>query len=147
MENTDFREDFVIEFNDDLDTDEGRNFIYKAVDFFVRRSMDKAKNSIDKPLETKAAHVYYEKYKFIYDRKDKANMELCHLLVVSAAQYINYIEDNLDPDLQFPFDCTYLFELKVWFNEIDIRHRYDDEILILLINKLYYSVYRDLILY
>ena len=43
MENTDFREDFVIEFNDDLDTDEGRNFIYKAVDFFVRRSMDKAK--------------------------------------------------------------------------------------------------------
>ena len=147
MENTDFREDFVIEFNDDLDTDEGRNFIYKAVDFFVRRSMDKAKNSIGKPLETKAAHVYYEKYKFIYDRKDKANMELCHLLVVSAAQYINYIEDNLDPDLQVPFDCTYLFELKVWFNEIDIRHRYDDEILILLINKLYYSAYRDLILY
>ena len=147
MENTDFREDFVIEFNDDLDTDEGRNFIYKAVDFFVRRSMDKAKNSIGKPLETKAAHVYYEKYKFIYDRKDKANMELCHLLVVSAAQYINYIEDNLDPELQFPFDCTYLFELKAWFNEIDIRHRYDDEILILLINKLYYSVYRDLILY
>ena len=147
MENTEFCEDFVIEFNDDLDTDDGRNFIYKAVDFFVRRSMDKAKNSIGKPLETKAAHVYYEKYKFIYDRKDKANMELCHLLVVSAAQYINYIEDNLDPDLQFPFDCTYLFELKVWFNEIDIRHRYDDEILILLINKLYYSAYRDLILY
>ena len=146
MENTEFREDFVIEFNDDLDTDEGRNFIYKAVDFFVRRSMDKAKNSIGKPLETKAAHVYYEKYMFIYDRIDKANMELCHLLVVTAAQYINYIEDNLDPELQFPFDCTYLFGLAEWFEEIDIRHRYDDEILILLINKLYYSAYRDLIL-
>ena len=146
MKNTDFREDFVIEFNDDLDTDEGRNFIYKAVDFFVRRSMDKAKNSIGKPLETKPAHVYYEKYKFIYDRIDKANMELCHLLVVTTAQYINYIEDNLDPELQFPFDCTYLFELEAWFEEIDIRHRYNDEILILLINKLYNTVYRELII-
>ena len=146
MENTDFREDFVIEFNDDLDTDEGRKFIYKAVDFFVRRSMDKAKNSIGKPLETKAAHVYYEKYKFIYDRKDKANMELCHLLVVSAAQYINYIEDNLDPDLQFPFDCTYMFDLEAWYDEIDIRNRYNDEILILLINRLYNLPYCDLLL-
>ena len=144
MENTEFCEDFVIEFNDDLDTDDGRNFIYKAVDFFVRRAMDKVKDSIPNPLETKPAHVYYEKYKFIYDRKDKANMELCHLLVVSAAQYINYIEDNLDPELQFPFDCTYLFELKAWFEEIDIRHRYDDEILIMLINKLYNTVYREL---
>ena len=147
MENNEFREDFVIEFNDELDTEEGRNFIYKAVDFFVNRAIDKAKNSAFEPLKTRPAKVYYEKYKFIYDRKDKANMELCHLLVVSAAQYINYIEDNLDPELQFPFDCTYLFELKAWFNEIDIRHRYDDEILILLINKLYYSAYRDLILY
>ena len=146
MENTDFREDFVIEFNDDLDTDDGRNFIYKTVDFFVSRAMDKVKDSIPNPLKTKPARVYYEKYKFIYDRKDKANMELCHLLVVSAAQYINYIEDNLDPELQFPFDCTYLFELKAWFEEIDIRHRYNDEILILLINKLYNTVYRELII-
>ena len=147
MENTNLSKYLVVEFNDNLDTKEGRNFIYKVVDFFVNRAIDKAKDSVFKPLETRPAKVYYEKYKFIYDRKDKANMELCHLLVVSAAQYINYIEDNLDPDLQFPFDCTYLFELKVWFNEIDIRHRYDDEILILLINKLYYSAYRDLILY
>ena len=147
MKNTNLSKYLVVEFNDNLDTKEGRNFIYKVVDFFVNRAIDKAKDSVFKPLETRPAKVYYEKYKFIYDRKDKANMELCHLLVVSAAQYINYIEDNLDPDLQFPFDCTYLFELKVWFNEIDIRHRYDDEILILLINKLYYSAYRDLILY
>ena len=147
MENNEFREDFVIEFNDELDTEEGRNFIYKAVDFFVNRAIDKAKNSAFEPLKTRPAKVYYEKYKFIYDRIDKANMELCHLLFVTAAQYINYIEDNLDPELQFPFDCTYLFELKAWFEEIDIRHRYDDEILILLINKLYYSAYRDLILY
>lgn len=146
MENTDFREDFVIEFNDDLDTKEGIIFIYKVVDFFVHRAMDKVNDSIPNPLETKPAHVYYEKYMFIYDRIDKADMELCHLLVATAAQYINYIEDGLEPELQFPFDCTYLFGLAEWFEEIDIRHRYDDEILILLINKLYYSVYRDLIL-
>ena len=49
MENTDFREDFVIEFNDDLDTDDGRIFIYRAVDFFVSRAMDKVKDSIPNP--------------------------------------------------------------------------------------------------
>lgn len=147
MENTDFREDFVIDFNDNLDTEDGRNFIYKAIDFFVRRAIDKVEDSIFKPLETKPAHVYYEKYKFIYDRKDKANMRLCHLLVINAVQYIHYIEDNLDPELQFPFDCTYLFGLGEWYDKIDIRHRYDDEILILLINRLYHSPYRELILY
>ena len=146
MENTDFREDFVIEFNDDLDTDDGRIFIYRAVDFFVSRAMDKVKDSIPNPLEKKPAHVYYEKYKFIYDRKDKADMGLCHLLVNSAAQYLYYIEDTFPAELQFPFDCIYLFELKAWFEEIDIRHRYDDEILIMLINKLYNTVYRELII-
>ena len=146
MENTDFREDFVIEFNDDLDTDEGRNFIYKAVDFFVRRSMDKVKDSIPNPLETKPAHVYYEKYKFIYDRKDKANMELCHLLVAVASDYIDYIEDTFRAKLQFPFDYNVLFDLDLWFEEIDIKNRYTEEIMILLINRLYNTVYCELIL-
>ena len=145
MENNEFREDFVIEFNDELDTEEGRNFIYKAVDFFVNRAIDKVKDSIFKPLETKPAKVFYEKYKFIYDRKDKANIELCYLLINSAARYLYYIEDTLDPESQFPFDCTYLFDLNAWYDEIDIRHCYNDEILILLINKLYNSPYRELI--
>ena len=145
MENNEFREDFVIEFNDELDTEEGRNFIYKAVDFFVNRAVDKVKDSIFKPLETKPAKVFYEKYKFIYDRKDKANIELCYLLINSAARYLYYIEDTLDPESQFPFDCTYLFDLNAWYDEIDIRHCYNDEILILLINKLYNSPYRELI--
>ena len=147
MENNEFREDFVIEFNDELDTEEGRNFIYKAVDFFVNRAINKAKNSAFEPLKTRPAKVYYEKYKLIYDKKDKANMELCRLLVISAAQYIYYIEDTFDAELQFPFDCTYMFDLEAWYDEIDIRNRYNDEILILLINKLYNSPYRDLILY
>ena len=146
MENTNLSKYLVVEFNNNLDTKEGRNFIYKVVDFFVNRAIDKAKDSVFKPLETRPAKVYYEKYKFIYDRKDKADMGLCHLLVTCAAQYIDYIEDTLDPEIQFPFDCTYLFGLEKWYGEIDIRHRYDDEILILLINRLYNLPYCDLLL-
>lgn len=134
-----------IQFSDELDNKEGINFIYKTVDFFVNRAIDKVKDSIFKPLETKQAKVFYEKYKFIYDRKDKANIELCYLLINSAARYLYYIEDTLDPENQFPFDCTYLFDLNTWYDEIDIRHCYNDEILILLINKLYNSPYRELI--
>ena len=147
MENTNLSKYLVVEFNDNLDTKEGRNFIYKVVDFFVNRAIDKAKDSVFKPLETRPAKVYYEKYKFIYDRKDKADMGLCYLLINSAAQYLYYIEDTFPDELQFPFDCTYLFDLEKWYDEIDIRNRYNDEILILLINKLYNSPYRDLILY
>ena len=134
-----------IQFSDELDNEEGINFIYKAVDFFVNRAIDKVKDSIFKPLETNLAKVFYEKYKFIYDRKDKANMELCYLLINSAARYLYYIEDILDPESQFPFDCTYLFDLNAWYDEIDIRNCYNDEILILLINKLYNSPYREFI--
>ena len=134
-----------IQFSDELDNEEGINFIYKTVDFFVNRAVDKVKDSIFKPLETKTAKVFYEKYKFIYDKKDKANIELCYLLINSAARYLYYIEDTLDPESQFPFDCTYLFDLNAWYDEIDIRHCYNDEILILLINKLYNSPYRELI--
>lgn len=134
-----------IQFSDLLDNEEGINFIYKTVDFFVNRAIDKVKDSVFKPLETKQAKAFYEKYKFIYDRKDKANIELCYLLINSAARYLYYIEDTLDPESQFPFDCTYLFDLNAWYDEIDIRHCYNDEILILLINKLYNSPYRELI--
>lgn len=35
------KENFL--FNDELDTKEGRHFIYKAVNFFVCRSIEKAK--------------------------------------------------------------------------------------------------------
>ena len=60
MENTNLSKYLVVEFNDNLDTKEGRNFIYKVVDFFVNRAIDKAKDSVFKPLETRPAKVYYE---------------------------------------------------------------------------------------
>lgn len=134
------------EFDEELDTKEGRHFIYKAVNFFVVRSIEKAKKSPFKLIEEEPATRLFEKYKFIYNRSVEPDMELCYLLVAVASDYIDYIEDTFRAKLQFPFDCNYLFELDSWFDEIDIKNRYTEEIMILLINKLYNSVYRELIL-
>ena len=73
-------------------------------------------------------------------------MELCHLLVTVASDYIDYIEATFRAKLQFPFEYDVLFELESWFDEIDIKNHYTEEIMILLINKLYNSVYRELLL-
>ena len=135
-----------IQFSDELDTVEGRKFIYKTVNFFVSRSIENVKDNIFKPLEEEQAKKYFEKYEFIYNRTNNINMELCHLLVTAASNYIEYIEDGLIWNLQFPFECSYLFDLEPWFKKIDIKNRSNDEILILLINKLYDSPYRDSIL-
>lgn len=132
-----------IKFSETLDTVEGRNFINRVVNFFVSRAREKVKNSVFKPLEAVPAKKLYEKYEFLKD--STSNMELCYLLATTASRYIEYIEDDLNPNLQFPFDCDILFNLKSWFEEIDIRHRYTYEILVLLINKLYTSPYRELI--
>ena len=98
------------------------------------------------PLEVYPVKVYHEKYKFIHDRIDaeKSDKETYYMLVDSASKYIDYIEDGLNPNLQFPFDCTHLFDLSSWFEDIDIKHLCTDEIMILLINKLYNSPYYKL---
>ena len=134
------------EFNEVIDTIEGKSFIRKVVDFFVSRSIEKVKDSVFKPLESNPAKVYYEKYKFIHNRIDaeKSDKETYYLLADSASKYIDYIEDGLNPNLQFPFDCTHLFDLSSWFEDIDIKHLCTDEIMILLINKLYKSPYYKL---
>lgn len=131
-------------FDEALDTEEGRLFIHKVIDFFVHRAREKVKNSIFKPMENESARRCYERYKFIYDKTNIADLELCYLLANTASIYIEFIEDDLNPDLQFPFDCEYLFDLHSWFKEIDIRHRFTYEILVLLINKLYNSPYKKL---
>lgn len=136
----------VAEFNKVIDTIEGKNFVHKVVEFFVNRSREKMKDSVFKPLEDNRAKVYYEKYKFIHDRIDteKSDKETYYLLAGSASKYIDYIEDGFNPNLRFPFDCTYLFDLSSWFEDIDIKHLCTDEIMILLINKLYNSPYYKL---
>ena len=105
------------------------------------------KDSVFKPLEENRAKFYYEKYKFIHDRIDaeKSDKETYYLLAGSASKYIDYIEDGLNPNLQFPFDCIHLFDLSSWFEDIDIKHLCTDEIMILLINKLYNSPYYKLL--
>ena len=136
----------VAEFNKVIDTIEGKNFVHKVVEFFVDRSREKMKDSVFKPLEENCAKFYYEKYKFIHDRIDaeKSDKETYYLLAGSASKYIDYIEDGFNPNLQFPFDCTHLFDLSSWFEEIDIKHICTKEIMILLINKLYNSPYYKL---
>ena len=134
------------EFVEELDTKEGRHFIYKAVNFFVVRSIEKAKKSPFKLIEKEHAKKLFEKYKFIYNRSSQPDMELCHLLVTVASDYIDYIEDTFRAKLQFPFDYNVLFDLDLWFEEIDIKNRYTEEIIILLINRLYNTVYCELIL-
>lgn len=134
------------QFSDELDTKEGRHFIYKAVNFFVFRSIEKAKKSPFKLIEEEQAKKLFEKYKFIYNRTCEPDMELCHLLVNVASDYIDYIEETFRAKLQFPFDYDVLFDLDLWFDEIDIKNRYTEEIMILLINRLYNTVYCELIL-
>lgn len=136
----------IAEFNKVIDTIEGKNFVHKVVEFFVDRSREKMKDSVFKPLEDNRAKLYYEKYKFIHDRIDaeKSDKETYYLLAGSASKYIDYIEDGFNPNLQFPFDCTHLFDLSSWFEDIDIKHLCTDEIMILLINKLYNSPYYKL---
>ena len=136
----------IAEFNKVIDTIEGKNFVHKVVEFFVDRSREKMKDSVFKPLEDNRAKLYYEKYKFIHDRIDaeKSGQETYYLLAGSASKYIDYIEDGFNPNLQFPFDCTHLFDLSSWFEDIDIKHLHTDEIMILLINKLYNSPYYKL---
>ena len=136
----------TFQFSKKLNTTEWRHCIYKAVNYFVCRSREKMKNSPFRLMEEEPAKKLLEKYKFIYNRTSEPNMELCRLLVNVASDYIDYIEDTLRAKLQFPFDCDVLFDLELWFDEIDIKNRYTEEIMILLINKLYNSTYSELIL-
>lgn len=108
--------------------------------------MKRQKKSPFKRIEEEPAEKLFEKYKFIYNRTIEPDMELCHLLVAVASDYIDYIEDTFRAKLQFPFDYDVLFDLESWFDEINIKNRYIEEIMILLINRLYNTVYRELIL-
>lgn len=139
------RENF--QFDDEVDTKEGRHFIYKAVEFFMFRTIEKVKKSKFKLIEEDYAKKLYEKYLFIYNRSNDPDMELCHLLIQVASDYIDFVEDGFSNKFSFPFDYEVLFDLEEWFNEINTKNLYTAEIMLLLINKLYYSpVYHPLLL-
>lgn len=134
-----------IQFDKALDTEDGRSFIYAAVKFFVDRATEKVKDSPFRTLEQEPVKAWYEKYKFIYDKTKVITMDLCYLLVEAASVYIDRAESELSSDFVFPFDCDVMLDLHSWFEEIDTKNLYTEEILILLINKLYKSPYRFLI--
>ena len=134
-----------IQFDKTLDTEDGRIFIYRAVKFFVDRATEKVKDSPFRTLEQEPVKAWYEKYKFIYDKTKVITMSLCYLLVEAASVYIDRAESELSQDFVFPFDCDVMFDLQSWFEEIHTENLYTEEILILLINKLYKSPYRFLI--
>lgn len=136
-----------IQFDDEVDTKEGRHFIYKAVEFFMFRTIEKVKKSKFKLIEEDYAKKLYEKYLFIYNRSSDPDMELCYLLIQVASDYIDFVEDGFSNKFSFPFDYDVLFDLEEWFNEIDTKSLYTEEIMLLLINKLYYSpIYHPLLL-
>ena len=130
-----------------IDSEEGRNFIIKVVDFFVNTVIEETehKMSIASEREKEIAIRYYKNYKFIRDSIDinKSPKDFYYALVRKAAKYIYFIEDGMNPIYEFPLNILDRFELTSWFKGKFGRYS-TYEIIIMLANKLFNSIYRDL---
>lgn len=130
-----------------IDSEEGRNFIIKVVDFFVNTVIEETehKMSIASEREKELAIRYYKNYKFIRDSIDinKSPKDFYYVLVRKAAKYIYFIEDGMNPIYEFPLNILDRFELTSWFEGKFGRYS-TYEIIIMLANKLFNSIYRDL---
>lgn len=127
-----------------INNKEGRKFIIEIVDFFVNRVIEKTESnrSISKDREKAIEKRYYRNYKFIRDsiNINTSPEDLYYVLIRKAAIYIDFIEDGINHKLYFPLDILDMFELTSWFNS-NIDRYVTDEIMIVLINKLFYSSY------
>ena len=130
-----------------IDSEEGRNFIIKVVDFFVNTVIEETehKMSIASEREKELAIRYYKNYKFIRDSIDinKSPKDFYYALVRKAAKYIYFIEDGMNPIYEFPLNILDRFELTSWF-EGKFGKYSTYEIIIMLANTLFNSIYRDL---
>ena len=130
-----------------IDSEEGRNFIIKVVDFFVNTVIEETehKMSIASEREKEIAIRYYKNYKFIRDsiNINKSPKDFYYALVRKAAKYIYFIEDGMNPIYEFPLNILDSFELTSWF-EGKFGKYSTYEIIIMLANKLFNSIYRDL---
>ena len=130
-----------------IDSEEGRNFIIRVVDFFVNTVIEETehKMSIAPEPEKEVANRLYKDYKFIRDSINisKSNKDLYYELVRKAAKYIYFIEDGMNPIYEFPLNILDRFELNSWFEGKFGRYS-TYEIIIMLANKLFNSIYRDL---
>ena len=130
-----------------IDSEEGRNFIIRVVDFFVNTVIEETehKMSIAPEPEKEVANRLYKDYKFIRDSLNisKSNKDLYYELVRKAAKYIYFIEDGMNPIYEFPLNILHRFNLTSWWEGKFGRYS-TYEIIIMLANKLFNSIYRDL---
>ena len=130
-----------------INNEEGRKFILNIVEFFVNKVIEKTEDKMSRApqLEKDKAKRLYRNYKFIRDSINikPSSKDLYHVLIRKAAIYIDFIEDGIDHSNEFPLDILDMFELTSRFNDNIDRYR-TNEIIVVLINKLFYSIYRDL---
>ena len=130
-----------------ISSEKGRYFIINVVDFFVNKVIEKTEDKMSRapqPEKDKAKRLY-RNYKFIKDsiKINTSSEDLYYVLVRKAAIYIDFIEDGIDYNNEFPLDILDMFELTSWFNDNIDRYR-TKEIIVVLINKIFSSSYRDL---
>ena len=130
-----------------IDSEEGRNFIIRVVDFFVNTVIEETehKMSIATEREKEKANRLYKNYKFIRDsiNINKPSKDLYYELVRKAAKYIYFIEDGMNPIYEFPLNILDGFNLTSWW-EGKFGKYSTCEIIIMLVNNLFNSVYRTL---
>ena len=130
-----------------INNKEGRKFILNIVEFFVNKVIEKTEDKMSRapqPEKDKAKRCY-RNYKFIRDSINikPSSKDLYYVLIRKAAIYIDFIEDGINYNNEFPLDILDMFELTPWFNDNIDRYR-TNEIIVVLINKLFSSTYRDL---
>ena len=125
-----------------INNEEGRKFIIQIIDFFVNKVIEKTESNkaINTDSEKYLEKRYYRNYKFIKDSINISNSseDIYYVLVRKAAIYIDFIEDGIKHDNYFPLDILDMFELTSWFESNIDKYR-TNEIIIVLINKLFYS--------
>ena len=130
-----------------IDSEEGRNFIIRVVDFFVNTVIEETEHKMSTAPESEKeiANRLYKDYKFIRDsiNINKFHKDIYYILVEKAAKYMYFIEDGMNPIYEFPLNILDRFELTSWFEGKFGRYN-TYEIIIMLANKLFNSIYRDL---
>ena len=130
-----------------IDNEEGRNFIIRVVDFFVNTVIDETKDKMSTApeREKEKATRLYKDYKFIRDsiNINKSPKDIYYILVENAAEYMYFIEDGMNPIYEFPLNILHRFKLTSWW-EGKFGKYSTCEIIIMLVNNLFNSVYRTL---
>ena len=130
-----------------INSKEGRKFIIEIIDFFVNKVIEETESnrSINTDSEKALEKRYYRDYKFIRDSINISSSpkDIYYVLVRKAAIYIDFIEDGINHDVEFPLNILSMFELTSWFKS-NIDRYCTKEMIIMLINKLFYSIYRTI---